>query len=207
VRKLLAFIAFLFISIIGCSSTTPLLIPTLSSSRSQSVQTNVYIDYRFSPLEQNDITNALKSWECSLGYRIRFKIQYNAHNEDIDTNDGKDLFIRKTDEKDPRIIEADKKLKQGDDRQDRFVVGLFIIGTDHPSVILLNMEKIGSDLWTISAHEIGHFLLGGDHSDDRNSIMYRFTDTGANNITEVDIKRAYSIYKLNPNDVKVCNIK
>ncbi len=205
-RKLLAFIVFLFLIVIGCSSTTPLLVPVLSSN-GESVQTNVYIDYRFSPTEENDITNAIKSWECSLAYKIRFKIHYNAHHEDYYTADIKDLFIWKVNGQDQHIIDADKNLQQGDDRQDRFVVGLFLVGIEHPSVILLRMDRIGSNLWTISTHECGHFLMGNDHSDNKNSIMYRFTDLGANNITELDIKKACSIYKWNYNDMRVCNIK
>ena len=205
-RKLLAFIIILFVILVGCSHTTPLLFPVISSNGT-SVLTNVYIDYRFSAMEENDITNAIKSWECSLNYKIRFKIHYNAHYEYFEAADKKDLFIWKVDSKNEHIIEADKKLQQGDDKKDRFVVGLFLVGTQHPSVILLRMDRIGSDLWTIATHEIGHFLLGASHSDDKNSIMYRFTDTGANNITELDIKKACSIYKWNYNDMKVCNIK
>jgi hypothetical protein len=167
----------------------------------------VYIDHSFSISEETDITNALKSWECSLNYKIRFKIYYNAHNEDIDTSNNKDLFIRKTDQKDPRIITANEKLQQGDDRKDRFVVGLFLIGTDHPSVILLSMDRINSDLWQITAHEAGHFLTGSSHSDDKNSIMYRFADLASKDITELDVKKACSIYEFNCNDMKVCNIK
>lgn len=204
-RKFLAFIACLILIFIGCSSTTPLLIPVLSSN-GEAIQTNVHIDYSFSPSEENDITNAIKSWECSLNYKIRFKIYYNAHHEDFYTADTKDLFIWKVDGKDQHIVEADKNLQQGDDRQDRFVVGLFLVGTEHASVILLRMDRIHTDLWQITTHELGHFL-GAEHSDSKNSIMYRFTDLGAKDITKLDVQKICSIYKFNPNDMKVCNIK
>ena len=205
-RKLLAFIIVIFLILVGCTKPTPLLFPVLSSG-GESVQTNVYIDYRFSEPEETSITNALKSWECSLNYKIRFKIHYDTHYEYFEAADKKDLFIWKVDSKNEHIIEADKKLEQGDDRTDRFVVGLFLIGTKHPSVILLRMDRIGTDdIWTISIHEIGHFL-GLGHSDDKNSVMYRFTDIGSNKITELDIKNVCSIYRFNYSDMKVCNIK
>jgi hypothetical protein len=168
-----------------------------------------YIDQRFTNNEQNQIAQAIKSWECSSGGQIHFQIIFNATDEDyLNSSSHDNLFIWDVDENNERIKETDKKWAHDKDGMLLFfTLGLYIEGGEESSpMILIVMDRARYRLVATTEHEIGHAIIDKNHSSDRNSIMYPDIDFGARKITDVDIASLCAKYHCDPVKLHACNL-
>lgn len=172
------------------------------------IQTVVYIDQAFSAQEEDDITNAIKSIECSTNNMLQYNIVYDTHYGDYELVDPKSsLFIWKTNSEDERIKENEYLLPKLDDQIKRFIVALFLRGNENQSpVILISIDNIHQWLKPVIVHEALH-AAGIGHSNKKESIMYPAIDAGSDIITNYDIGSICDKYHFNPKNMKGCKIK
>ena len=156
----------------------------------------VYISEGFSSSEENNISDALKNWECITGGLISFDIHFKyPQDSTFILQDGIDkhtiLLILPAKESNKHIIDTDDYVKNHDNG--RYVIGLYYETDDVPTILLVN-DRIGYwDYKPVVEHEVGHALML-DHLKDRNSVMFPHIDESAKMITKVDLTALCNIY-------------
>lgn len=213
VRKLFFLLSILLLILsVACVSSTGKKAKAPYNQRN--LQKIVYIDDSFLDWEEDEIINALKNWECSTNYTIRFKIILHAVSADyiLAEDPTHSIFVRKVKGIDPDIVKADKRIEDdarekehnGEDYVKRYTLGLFIPSAEIPTILLVSDRLKYEYYRAVMEHEAGH-SLGIDHIDNKDAVMYAHMDSSYKQITNNDLEALCKLYWCDPDKFNACN--
>ena len=166
---------FLFLFLTSC-------LPLQHQPSLPSIHRMVYLDWKFSSVEEGRINAALQEWQIKTHGTILFEVHYGAdprlmksrlHDESV-------LFIIRAKPWDPKVRELDL-------RENSTVVGLYN-PTEHN--IYLVMERVidAEYLQGVALHEIGHSLgLAHNHRQEKTN-MFPYMDKSSRHLEKQDIR-------------------
>ena len=166
-------------------------------------QKYVLIDDGLTPEERNDIELGFKNWECSTKGLVHITF-LKDFNELLNRKDY--IFVEKVDNTDARIIAQDKFYDKEQERK-YHTLAVYYDGTNsNYSVILVVENRTKYNLKQVITHEVGHSVLLSHDKQNKDTVMYPFTDEGATKITDKDLENFCDLYWCDPKELNACNI-
>lgn len=164
----------------------------------ENLHKTVYIDRNFTNVQEYDIINALKAWECSTNGMIQFDIILRIIPEQIENKRNSLMFV-KVNSQDIRILESDKNLPD-EDKPKYTTFGLYLANEKIPTILLVDVKNVEPT----AMHEIGH-AVGLSHLDEKNSIMYAHINESSKCITKYDLIAFCKIYHCKQEEFESCS--
>lgn len=167
-----------------------------SKTYPEQIHVNLYIDREFTEDEQEIIMTAALEWSTATNHIVEYDIIQLPTKDAIELDDS--LIIVKYSPDNPRIILMDANENK--------TLG-FYEGHDGPiPYIALVSDRLDLeiDYKEVVLHEMGH-SLGLQHikgEDGWNTLMYPYTDLGADHITEKDLEEFCKLYHCDVSKLK-----
>jgi len=139
----------------------------------------LYLDFKFNEQEIKMISNAALDWQEATHGKVKFTIINLPTKREVDLQKG--ILILKVDSIDPEIIALD--ITSGRPSILGFCKNYGMI----PYIKLVPTRMTMNNYQVVVEHELGH-LVGLEHTDEPDTLMYPIIDMGADKITETDIE-------------------